>query len=436
MSFVNDKFNEKWTDTIPRDNQLCGIGTANNQLHRPNGTKVELHPNEDRSFAFAWKDDVYVYGLLDGFNGPLAVDMFNEYLLVDLVFEDFENKNDFEIFEMIDNQILKTESKLEQYLSDKLTARTIGVHDPQERERLDREISSGLFLTLSFIIGKKIFTVSVGTVRSFLILKDSKGLISFLTSTPYANHTLTENTEEEIRISRLNGIISPKDLINNQKFISHTRCLGDFKIKLYFTELEQFKDCKEAPIINKPDHYSDAARIDEDSLFMVMYSDALAKSIEKTGFNQVEEKITSLLIEKIKTEVSINSAAQSVVDEIKRDYDNCCIPGQTELREDITLILRVFRSDLKEYFLNEDYDPLNDTIGSHSNSNSLDQTENSPSLPQNQSQYFDEQGYIIPYVKFDQFYEAINNNFDANNMLESLQVELEMLTLVDDTSRL
>jgi hypothetical protein len=77
------------------------------------------------------------------------------------------DKNDFEIFEMIDSQILKTESKLEQYLSDKLTARTIGVHDPQERERLDREISSGLFLSLSFIIGKKIFTVSVGESVSF-----------------------------------------------------------------------------------------------------------------------------------------------------------------------------------------------------------------------------------------------------------------------------
>jgi hypothetical protein len=136
------------------------------------------------NIKFSWKDDVYVYGLLDGFNGPLAVDMFNEYLLVDLVFEDFESKNsvyyflrisknyvldknDFEIFEMIDSQILKTESKLEQYLSDKLSEQTIGVHDPQERERLDREISSGLFLSLSFIIRKKIFTVSVGESVSF-----------------------------------------------------------------------------------------------------------------------------------------------------------------------------------------------------------------------------------------------------------------------------
>ena len=45
-------------------------------------------------------------------------------------------------------------------------------------------------------------------------------------------------------------------------------------------------------------------------------------------------------------------------------------------------------------------------------------------------------GYIIPYVKFDQFYEAINNNIEASNMLATLEAELEMLTIVDDTSRL
>ena len=99
------------------------------------------------------------------------------------------------------------------------------------------------------------------------------------------------------------------------------------------------------------------------------------------------------MIEKIKTEISIGSAAQSVVDEIKRDYDNCCIPGTNELREDITLIVRALRPDLKGYFLNEDYDPLNETIGTTSNSNSLDhEDETSLSITQNSSNCFDEKG--------------------------------------------
>ena len=128
---------------------------------------------------------------------------------------------------MIEDQILRTEMKLEQQLSDKLTSRTmsriIGVHDPKEREDLDREISSGLFLGLSFIIGKKIFTVGVGesklcsfiikifmkyilgTVRSFVVFKDSNGVKSYLPLTPY--HTLSGNREEELRIDNLKGII-------------------------------------------------------------------------------------------------------------------------------------------------------------------------------------------------------------------------------------
>jgi len=78
---------------------------------------------------------MFVYGLP---HGPLAI---NIYLLIlflktlKLKFSLFLwrisknyviDKNDFEIFEMCDSQILKTESKLEQYLSDILTKQTIG----------------------------------------------------------------------------------------------------------------------------------------------------------------------------------------------------------------------------------------------------------------------------------------------------------------------
>lgn len=37
---------------LSRDNKYCGIGTANNQLHKKDGSRTEKHPPEDRSFAF------------------------------------------------------------------------------------------------------------------------------------------------------------------------------------------------------------------------------------------------------------------------------------------------------------------------------------------------------------------------------------------------
>ena len=48
--------------------------------------------------------------------------------------------------------------------------------------------------------------------------------------------------------------------------------------------------------------------------------------------SNVEEKIAQMLLEKIKTEVSLNSAAQPVVDKIKRAHDDCCEPGELVLR--------------------------------------------------------------------------------------------------------
>ena len=173
---------------------------------------------------------------------------------------------------------------------------------------------------------------------------------------------------------------------------------------------------------------------------MVMYSDALGKAIEKTGFTSdlVDEKIAGLLIEKIKTERSLSSAAQSVVDEIKRDYDNACISGEVALREDLTLIVRVFRNDLKKELVDEDYsitslifssDPDN-TIGTSIAYDSL------PTEVENVSQNFDAEGLVIPYVDFSLYNQMIENNLDIKNVLDSLETELNVLTSVDDTSRL
>ena len=200
------------------------------------------------------------------------------------------------------------------------------------------------------------------------------------------------------------------------------------------------RGCTSAPIIGTPEHYDQATIINDDCLFMVMYSDALGKAIEKTGFTSdlVDEKIAGLLIEKIKTERSLSSAAQSVVDEIKRDYDNACISGEVALREDLTLIVRVFRNDLKKELVDEDYsitslifssDPDN-TIGTSIAYDSL------PTEVENVSQNFDAEGLVIPYVDFSLYNQMIENNLDIKNVLDSLETELNVLTSVDDTSRL
>ena len=74
----------------------------------------------------------------------------------------------------------------------------------------------------------------IGTVRSFLFYKDD----TYVELAP--NHTLSNSYEEE-RVRNTGGITNKEHLSHDFEFIDYTRCLGDFKTKLYFNELEQFR---------------------------------------------------------------------------------------------------------------------------------------------------------------------------------------------------
>ena len=98
----------------------------------------------------------------------------------------------------------------------------------------------------------------------------------------------------------------------------------------------------------------------------------------------------------------------------------------------------MFRNDLKKELVDEDYsitslifssDPDN-TIGTSIAYDSL------PTEVENVSQNFDAEGLVIPYVDFSLYNQMIENNLDMKNVLDSLETELNVLTSVDDTSRL
>jgi hypothetical protein len=144
-----------------------------------------------------------------------------------------------------------------------------------------------------------------------------------------------------------------------------------------------------------------------------------------------------MLLEKIKTEVTLNSAAQAVVDEIKRDFDDSCKAGQLDLREDLTLIVRVFHKDLKgilneQYDMTNSYDSLNSTLG-NSNSTTSSQISNDSEKQMNS---FDENGYVLPYCDFNQFNNIVSSDQSACLLLAGFEAELENLSNIDDNSRL
>jgi hypothetical protein len=99
-----------------------------------------------------------------------------------------------------------------------------------------------------------------------------------------------------------------------------------------------------------PDHVENLS-INDTYLFMAMYSDGFVKTLEKneTFINDglpAFAIIANMLMQKIKSEPSLNSAAQSVLDEVKRTHDDKFHSKDFE-REDFTLAVRVFDSDIK-----------------------------------------------------------------------------------------
>ena len=222
----------------------------------------------------------------------------------------------------------------------------------REIKNIDRQLESGSFAMVSLIIDNRLFVANVGTSHCFICVFDKNTNEKKVISLALIEHNIT-NFEEMIRISKLmpSEALPPNtpmnhDLKPNQ--IHYTRCLGDFKLKLYYHEYPQFRDCTGPPIINHPNHLDQEIIIDDSFLFMAMYSDGLSKVLKMTDV-KIEDHcstIAKMLIGKIISEQTLKSAAQSVLDEIKRAYDDKLTNVESE-REDLTLIVRVFDTNIK-----------------------------------------------------------------------------------------
>lgn len=138
-----------WTDDLKKDTKFFGVGNVSNQIHLVNGTKLEAHSNEDRSFSYELIDNqIYAYGLLDGYNGISAVDLVEQVLLTNLCFDHlhtlqsknlwiwiliflqfyiwlkiYKAKSDDDIFAILKTEFEKAEQTLKENLNETLMKR-------------------------------------------------------------------------------------------------------------------------------------------------------------------------------------------------------------------------------------------------------------------------------------------------------------------------
>lgn len=213
---------------------------------------------------------------------------------------------------------------------------------------------------------------------------------------------------------------------------------------LVLFEIIILRNCTAPPIISEPEHHGQAFKIDEEYLFLVMYSEELAKAVEAIGLSSdlVNEKIAEMLVEKLKSEATLNSAAQSVVDEIKRQCDDSYRPGEVKLRDDITLIVRVFNEDIKQILieksaLHDSYYHLDNTNQSLiSTINSSNENTNTSLVSTNEEQkqkidLFDQNGHIKAYVDFAELHNIISNDSEIRAVFQQFEKELEELAKIE-----
>ena len=235
--------------------------------------------------------------------------------------------------------------------------------------------------------------------------------------------------------------------------IKYTRCLGDFKAKAHYRDYDMFKSCVTSPITSMPDHPSKSLIIDDSYLFMCIYSDAIGQAIRETDpdTSNIDIKITEKLINKIINEQTLNSAAQSVLDEIKRSYDDKFITSYSE-RGDFTLLVRAFDPSLKNRLIqiknHEDYPVLftdytantnstnDNTVNSNMTGTNVSDDNNLPSLPdpmiEKIAALIDEEGKVKPYVDVD----LLNSLIESDEQFKQLTKELKALEFDSESTEI
>lgn len=448
----------KWTDDIKKDTKYYGVGTVQNQTQLINGATIN-RLNEDRSFSYEFKENaIYAFGLLDGYNGTWAVDLVDQSILTNTYFDHLDTlqkKNDDEVFEILTNEFQKTEELLRDNSYDillkiadinvQLDMIKKGTPEYQERQREikyhNAQINSGVFALVSLVIDNRLFVANVGPINCFVCLVDKEDKYKLKVVPLQTDHSLA-NIDEVMRLIKIKADIT--DLDQNHLAIKYTRCLGDFKIKSQYQEHDVLRSCTEVPILAKPDHPIKSILIDDSYLFVGIYSDAVGKAILEIDprIDNVNIKITDMLINKIISEQTLNSAAQSVLDEVKRSYDDKFISKYSE-RDDLTLVVRSFDSNIKNRLLtfqnqvkNEiETTQINSTINStiESTINSYDdETDEQENTIDKQAEYIksllDENDKVKNYIDFDQINEVIKEDLEFEQFVD------ELLGLVNGTN--
>uniref|UniRef100_A0A8C4GGN2 TGF-beta-activated kinase 1 and MAP3K7-binding protein 1 n=1 Tax=Dicentrarchus labrax TaxID=13489 RepID=A0A8C4GGN2_DICLA len=351
---------QSWTDDLPLC-QMCGVGTAPNCVYGPDGKGTQSHTNEDGHLRFRGEDGCFLYGVFNGYDGSRVASFASQCLTAELLLGQLNSShtdNDvrriltqaFDVveksyFETIDDALAE-KANLSNYLPPHNESQKV-----QDRlKELEQEVSGGATAVVALILNNKLYIANVGTNRALLCKSSSDGQNQVLQiGRPHS----TDNEDELQRLAAL-GVDSARVRQAGQiAGQSSTRRLGDYPVKFNYNEIDLLSAAKTRPIIAEPEIHGSQS-LDSVTGFLLLMSEGLINALESAhGPEQANQEIVAMVAAELAQQSSLEAAAQSVVDRIKRLHHDVYVSGRQRAtycsrHEDMTLLIRTLNYTLAD----------------------------------------------------------------------------------------
>ncbi|XP_071983753.1 TGF-beta-activated kinase 1 and MAP3K7-binding protein 1 isoform X3 [Engystomops pustulosus] len=205
-----------WTDDLPLCH-LSGVGSATNRSYNSEGAAKEEHPGEDNWLKFRGDNNIYLYGVFNGYDGTRATNFVGQRLAAELLLGQLHSDvTDVEVqrvllqafdvversfLESIDDSLAEKASLLSQLPEGAVLQQLPSQYQKivERLNTLEKEIYGGAMVIVVLIVNNKLYVANVGTNRALLCKSTVDGLqVTQLN----ADHT-TENEDEIFRLSQL-----------------------------------------------------------------------------------------------------------------------------------------------------------------------------------------------------------------------------------------
>ncbi|XP_073448651.1 TGF-beta-activated kinase 1 and MAP3K7-binding protein 1 isoform X2 [Aquarana catesbeiana] len=317
-----------WTDDLPLCH-LSGIGSATNRTYNPEGLGKEEHPCEDNWLKFRGENNIYLYGVFNGYNGTRATNFVGQRLSAELLLGQLHSDvTDAEVhrvllqaFDVVERSFLESiddslaeKASLQSQLPEGAVLQQLPSQYQKIVERLntlEKEIYGGAMVIVVIIVNNKLYVANVG-------LDTAK--------------------------------IKQAGVIGGQ---ASTRRIGDYKVKYNFNDMELLSAAKSKPITAEPEIHG-CQPLDGVTGFLVLMSEGLYKALEAAhGPGQANQEIAAMIATEFAKQVSLDDVAQAVVERVKRIHHDTFRSGGERTKfcakhEDMTLLVRNLGYPLEE----------------------------------------------------------------------------------------